>query len=73
MNIKGTLSDTQEISFGVPPWDDLVPLYIKYININIQHFSLLHHSYADDLQLYTAIKKKDSSSDKVSEIENCVS
>ena len=35
----------------------------------IHRFGLLHHSYADDTQLYITIKKQD----KLSDIEQCVS
>ena len=48
-------------------------LYTKPVSDIIQRFGLLHHSYADDTQLYITIKKKDYFTDKLSDIESCVS
>lgn len=77
VNIKGTLSDTQELSFGLLQgsvlWPILYCLYTKPVSDIIRRFGLLHHSYADDTQLYITIKKKDSFTDKLSDIESCVS
>ena len=52
INIKGTLSDKQELNFGVPQGSILEPilycLYTKPVPDIIHCFGLLHHSYADD-------------------------
>ena len=77
VNIKGTLSDKQELNFGVPQGSVLGPilycLYTKPVSDIIHRFGLLHHSYADDTQLYITIKKQDCFADKLSDIEQCVS
>ena len=71
VNIKGTLSDKQNLNFGVPHGSNLGSiLYRLYV---IHRFGLLHHSYADDTQLYISIKKQDYVPDKLSDIEQCVS
>ena len=61
LNIKVMLSDRQELNFGVPQssvlWPIFYCLYTKPVS-NITHrFRPLHHSHADDTQLY--IKKQD--------------
>ena len=47
-------------------------LYTKPVSYIIQRFGLLHHSYADDTQLYITIEKKDYFTDNLSDIKNCV-
>ena len=79
VNIKGTLSDTQELSFGVPQRSVLGPIlyclynYTKPLSDIIRRFGLLHHSCADDTQIYITIKKQDCFGDKLSDVEECVS
>ena len=48
-------------------------LYTKHVSDIIHRFGLLHHSHADDTQLYITIKKQDCFADKLSDIEQCVS
>ena len=52
INIKGTLSDKQELNFGGPQGSVLGPilycLYTKPVSDIIHRFGLLHHSYAED-------------------------
>ena len=63
VNIIGILSNTQELSFGVPQGSVLGTilycLYIKHVSDIIKHLGLLHHPYADDTQLNITIKNND--------------
>ena len=60
VNIKITLSDNQELSFGVPRGSVrgliLYCLYTEPVSDIIQRFGLLHHSTADDTQIYITFK-----------------
>ena len=75
LNIKRTLSDKHKPSFGVPQGSVLgLTLYC----VNTKPMSdiiqlILHHSYADDIELCITIKKLDCFSSKLSDIEVCVS
>ena len=76
VNTTGTLSDKQRLSFGVPYGlvlgQILYCLYTKPVFDTIWHLGLLHHSYADDTQIYIAIKKQYCFADKLSDVEDCV-
>ena len=45
-------------------------LYTRYVSDIIRRFSLLYHSYADDIQIYIAIKKQDCFARKLSDVED---
>ena len=47
--------------------------YTKPVSDIIKRFGLLHHSYADDIQLYIVIKTQYCVADNLSDIKKCVS
>ena len=77
INIEGTLSDKEELNFGVPQGSVLGSIlycvYTKPVSDIIRCFGLLYHSYTDDTQLYITIKRQACFAYKLSDIEHCVS
>ena len=78
MSIRGVLSDTLSLIFGVPQCSVLGPalftMYTKPVDTIAQRYGVKYHLYADDTQLYVSLdsgNKADVSS-SLESLENCI-
>ena len=74
VNISGTKSHSKTIGFGVPQGSVLGPLlfimYTSPLSDIASQYSMGHHFYADDAQLYISFKS--GSSEEVTLLEKCI-
>jgi hypothetical protein len=75
--VADTVSNDQRLDFSVPQGSVLGPkaycMYTKPVGDIIRSHGLIHHCYADDTQLYVAIKPKDDNlCSIIARLETCV-